>query len=249
MVLLCITIGLSSQGEQVLFTITKGCAKKIGYHDDLNWPIIQKMVLDGGHKSQTFCECILKDLHCIGSNGDLLYDEIKKSPLVSLVGSNTAIIDRCKTVSGSTAEMSQKFLKCLIQPKKGITMNAFFVLLCLAVVSVYGKENDAFIKAVDVCAKKHNIDMSNLEQFVKSLMEGTQEMQLFCECCLKETGHISNGQILYDEFKKIPIPGVDSKKVAEIVENCRSEKGSTVTETAYKFSKCVFMKIMSSQNK
>ncbi|KAF5293212.1 hypothetical protein FQA39_LY13680 [Lamprigera yunnana] len=131
-------------------------------------------------------------------------------------------------------------------------MKAFFVLLCLAIVSVYGKEvkeDDTFSKAVVACGKKHDIDLFHFEKFVKSLMEGTQQIQLFCECCLKELGHISNGQILYDKFKKILIPGVNPKKVAEIVEDCRSEKGSTVTETVYKFSKCVFMKFINSQQK
>ncbi|KAF5286047.1 hypothetical protein FQA39_LY16451 [Lamprigera yunnana] len=100
-------------------------------------------------------------------------------------------------------------------------------------------EGKKICKIIQDCGKQHNLEFQKLSDFYKALKAGGEQIQSICHCVLKSMGHLgSNDEILYDEFKKEVLQGIEPEKVAAFVDQCKSEKGATPVETSYKFTKC-----------
>ncbi|KAF5295330.1 hypothetical protein FQA39_LY13195 [Lamprigera yunnana] len=122
-------------------------------------------------------------------------------------------------------------------------MKIYFIVLISVVAFVHGQSTDYKEKrrnAMKVCSEKTNLHYNKSEEYLKAFAEGGSQIQAFAECILREQGFISaTGEILFEEIKKAPPCGIHPEKYFAFVNQCKSEKGNNITETSYKFAKCL----------
>ncbi|KAF5302947.1 hypothetical protein FQA39_LY02127 [Lamprigera yunnana] len=123
-------------------------------------------------------------------------------------------------------------------------MKVYAVVLACVLAGAFAQDDkkDASKKICNIiqdCGKKHDLELQKFSDFHKALEAGSEQIQSVCHCVLKGMGHLGNNdEILYDEFKKEVLRGVEPEKVAAFVDQCKNEKGATPVETSYKFTKC-----------
>ncbi|KAF5295327.1 hypothetical protein FQA39_LY13192 [Lamprigera yunnana] len=124
-------------------------------------------------------------------------------------------------------------------------MKIFFIVLISVVAFVQTQSTDSDSKekrrnAMKVCSEKTNLHFKKSDEYSKAFAEGGNQIQAFAECILREQGFISTtGEILFEEIKKAPPCGIYPEKYFAFVNQCKSEKGNNITETSYKFAKCL----------
>ncbi|KAF5293201.1 hypothetical protein FQA39_LY13669 [Lamprigera yunnana] len=119
-------------------------------------------------------------------------------------------------------------------------INIIVLIYFLTGVVINGQEEqiERYVKAIKKCKIKYNLNSDVLS----ALDEGGKSVQSFCECILQEQGCINNnGELLYEEIKKIPFFGIPSDKMSTFVDQCKTEEGASTAETSYKFTKCMFL--------
>ncbi|KAF5295328.1 hypothetical protein FQA39_LY13193 [Lamprigera yunnana] len=120
-------------------------------------------------------------------------------------------------------------------------MKIYLIVLISVVAFVQAQSTDSKRRnAMKVCSKKTNLNLKKSEQYLKAVAEGGNQIQAFAECILREQDFISTtGEILFEEIKKAPPSGIYPEKYSAFVNQCKSEKGNNITETSYKFEKCL----------
>ncbi|KAF5295329.1 hypothetical protein FQA39_LY13194 [Lamprigera yunnana] len=122
-------------------------------------------------------------------------------------------------------------------------MKIYIIVLISVVAFVQAQSTDYKEKrrnAIKVCSEKTNLNFKKSEEYLKAFAEGGNQIQAFAECVLREQGFISaTGEILFEEIKKAPPCGIHPEKYFAFVNQCKSEKGNNITETSYKFAKCL----------
>ncbi|KAF5293214.1 hypothetical protein FQA39_LY13682 [Lamprigera yunnana] len=192
-----------------------------------------KALADGGEQIQKFSECLFREMGYIDTNGEILYEEIKKIVVPGLSRSNFCqIVDQCKSERGtSTAETSYKFSKCVFNN-------------IMKIYNQYKIQKEKFEQALKVCSDKYGLTVQSFDAYSATLAAGGEKIQLFSKCVLQEIGYLDgNGNILYDEVKKTPPPGISLDEYSSVIERCKSEKGNSTVETSYKFSHCLFSNV------
>ncbi|KAF5281940.1 hypothetical protein FQA39_LY00464 [Lamprigera yunnana] len=187
-----------------------------------------KVMDTNGTQLQLFSECYLKELGYINSNGEILYEDIKKTQYAS-VFSNKFIrfIDQCKNEKGkNTSETSYKFLRCI---NSNINQTYF------QIIEQYEKEDNA----IKICSEENNVTIRWYDDLSKTLAADEEKIKLFSNCYLQNLGYLdSKGEILYDEVKKGCLRSTFPERISNFVEQCKSEKGTNSIETSHKFLKC-----------
>ncbi|KAF5300465.1 hypothetical protein FQA39_LY02264 [Lamprigera yunnana] len=189
---------------------------------------IQLRALNGGGKQiELYSECLYKELGYLDSNGTILYDEVKKANIHFVKSSDS--VDKCKNERGnSTAETCYKFRKCLINNMLKTREQQKNLL-------------DRCQQAIRMCSQKTNSRFRNYDEYIKALAVDGEQIQVFSECVLQELGYLdSNRTILYDELKNATVYGITRERCHQIIDQCKTEKGNTTSNTTYKFSKCFF---------
>ncbi|KAF5299320.1 hypothetical protein FQA39_LY02493 [Lamprigera yunnana] len=188
----------------------------------------------GGEQIEKFSECILQELGYLNADKEILYDEIKKTPMHGMDREKfSALVDECKKEKGSNSTQAcYKFSKCMMS---GAFKNTF-------------EQNPQFKKkwdAIKMCSAKYNLTMNHgHDEYFKALTAGGEKIQSVCECVLRELSCIdAAGNILYEEVKKYSSPGIPPEKYSAIVDGCKSEKGNNLGETCLKFTNCVVTKV------
>ncbi|KAF5293203.1 hypothetical protein FQA39_LY13671 [Lamprigera yunnana] len=195
----------------------------------------------GGQKITIFSECYLKELGYINSNGEILYDEIGKSPFPGVSSSKyMALVNRCKGVTGnSTAEASYKFSYCLL-----LNLNETLTRFRDQTQQQQQMQLKKELIAMKVCSKWNKINVKTHDDYLKALSVGGKNVQSFSECYLRELGYLnSSGEILYDEVKKAPYPLISAAQYSDFVDQCSTEYGNSTSETCYKFSYCLLSNV------
>ncbi|KAF5271762.1 hypothetical protein FQA39_LY08085 [Lamprigera yunnana] len=210
----------------------KVCSKKTNFKIK-NYSEHLKALNGGGKQIQIFSKCFLRERRYLNSDGVILYEKIKKTPPLDIPFEKyIKIVDLCKIeIGGSVIETCYKFSHCLFSN-------------VLKTYRQQKKQMPKFGKAIRVCSKKNNITISTYKAYLKTLVAGGNQIQSFSECLLQELGYLgNNGVILYEEIKKTPMRGIPYRNYSNFVDECSRAKGNCSTETAYKFLKCLLMKI------
>ncbi|KAF5293200.1 hypothetical protein FQA39_LY13668 [Lamprigera yunnana] len=126
------------------------------------------------------------------------------------------------------------------------------IILILGLVLADFDSEDLRRKYRDVlklCTKEVGINFKSFKDYVQKMKKGDKDMQLFCKCCLEKLGQLDdNGEILYEKVKEAPAPLEPCEEASKMIDYCKSQKGKTTLETAYKFTKCIFDKASGSQD-
>ncbi|KAF5293213.1 hypothetical protein FQA39_LY13681 [Lamprigera yunnana] len=197
-----------------------------------------EMLVLGGEPILFFSECLLKELRYMSNMGKILYDDIIKNvpPEISKERYSN-IVNRCKIKRAkNNSEAAYQFSKCFFA-NNNINLKR-------------QERHEKELRALKVCTEKYNVAIQKQIDFIKALTVGEEKLQHFPQCYLQELRYIDeNGNILYDKFKKEPVSGIPSQKLSDIVDGCKSEKGKSVTETSFKFSKCVAFNVTKARQK
>ncbi|KAF5293210.1 hypothetical protein FQA39_LY13678 [Lamprigera yunnana] len=115
------------------------------------------------------------------------------------------------------------------------------LLICVLIEACFGLQEDR--DAIKACSEENSFTFRTLNDYAEALPAGSPAVQSFFECYLKRLGLVDNGTILYDAIKKAPPFGIATKTYATLVDECKNEKGNSTTETCYKFSICILLKV------
>ncbi|KAF5293202.1 hypothetical protein FQA39_LY13670 [Lamprigera yunnana] len=72
-----------------------------------NFAALVKTIYAGGASVESFTECLLQTMGYINDNGEISYEEIKKSSLFG-VDKVTAVVDKCKNDKGDLFHLCNK---------------------------------------------------------------------------------------------------------------------------------------------
>ncbi|KAF5293207.1 hypothetical protein FQA39_LY13675 [Lamprigera yunnana] len=212
---------------------TKACSEKLNVTYQKYNDYIQALP-EGGEKIQLFSECFLRQLGYLNNNGEILYEDLKKTPYPGVPSDKYSnFVDLCKNqIGNSTAETSYKFSNCLMS-----NVNKFLKEQKPDPAKSGGtKSQQPKLTQQQQQQKAHE----EIEDYHNALTKGGEKIQLFSECYLREMGYMnSNGEILYEEVKKIQAPCISPDKYSSIVDSCKNETGNNVSESSYKFYNCL----------
>ncbi|KAF5302944.1 hypothetical protein FQA39_LY02124 [Lamprigera yunnana] len=118
-VLACILAGAFAQEDkkeqmQKKWKIIQECGEKHNMKF-AHFGDVMKALDTGSEQIQAVCHCVMKGMGHLGSNDEILYDEIKKQTCGLEPEKVAAFVDQCKSEKGATpAETSYKFTKCFV---------------------------------------------------------------------------------------------------------------------------------------
>ncbi|KAF5298849.1 hypothetical protein FQA39_LY11661 [Lamprigera yunnana] len=192
-----------------------------------------RAVNEGRERIPLFSECYLRELGYLDKNGSILYEEVKRSPFVSIPSEDfSSFVDYCRNATGKNViETSHMFSKCLLTK----------------ITSFLQQQKPHYKSQKNVilfCSKKTSVNVTNKENFVERLLSNEASMKLFSECYLRELGYLSNnGTILYNEVKKSPPFGIPIEQYSKVVDNCKTEIENNSVAESYKFTKCLLTNV------
>ncbi|KAF5286828.1 hypothetical protein FQA39_LY00361 [Lamprigera yunnana] len=131
-------------------------------------------------------------------------------------------------------------------------MKIYIIALICILVEIHAQDEKAlqrkYNNALMSCLKTHKLQLRDINDYKKMLEDGGPTVESFCECLLRRLNFIDeNSEIMYNEFKKSPFPLAPNSNTDDIVDHCSTEKGSTCSETSFKFLKCILESALSAQ--
>ncbi|KAF5287623.1 hypothetical protein FQA39_LY15826 [Lamprigera yunnana] len=179
-----------------------------------------------------FSECYFRGMGYIDKKGNILYSKLKnvRYLLFSLEKSGH-IIDRCTTTNGDTVgEKVSILMECVVKEMYKVW------------IVVYNNQRKLTQQwAIKTCAERNNLPILKLEEYFKILPANGQMIQIISECYLLEQNYLSDeGNLISNKFKNRHTLPADPKPFFLAVDQCNSERGTTVAETSYKLLNCLF---------
>ncbi|KAF5285440.1 hypothetical protein FQA39_LY16694 [Lamprigera yunnana] len=208
------------------------CSQKTKLHIN-NYKDYATAIYRHGERVQLFSECYLRKLRYLNSNGDILYEDVKKMYYPDVVPDKlSSFVNLCRNgTENGTSETSHKFLSC-VQTKVNAIHDQQKKL-----VNLIKQQRCMQQDAVRMCSNDTN---RTYEDYIAALPIGGQSILSLSKCFLEKLGYLNdNGEILYDRIKEMHYPGISINKSSSFVDLCRNETGTTTSETAYKFLSCM----------
>ncbi|KAF5281973.1 hypothetical protein FQA39_LY00497 [Lamprigera yunnana] len=194
-----------------------------------------KALPGGDDQVMVFSECLFRQLGYLNGDGEILYEEVKKTPwYFSYLDNYSDLVDKCKNEKGNNpAETCYKFANCLLSNTKRMLENE---------KQQSSQQLKKQLSAVNVCKKENNMTITP----IKYINLNREQPNVWFMCYLRELGCVnSSGVILYDEVKKhnyFPLSSPD--RYSTLVGQCKNETANTTVEI---FVKCILFNVNQTQ--
>ncbi|KAF5287625.1 hypothetical protein FQA39_LY15828 [Lamprigera yunnana] len=177
-------------------------------------------------------ECYFRGMGYIDKKQNIIYSKLKNTRYyMNSLQQSGDLIDRCTPTNGNT-----------VGEKVSILMECVLKEMYKFLNDIHNKpKKPKEQRTIQTCAVRSNLPTLQLEKYFSILTANSQTIQIFSECYLLEQGYLDNrGNLLPEIFKYWHTSRSTIVPFSILIDQCKSEKGTTVAETSYKFLNCLF---------